>query len=131
MISPQRFARIYRIVDLSRKAAVVILFTFIIVSMGLQIVLRRLEWTDEILRYLNIWVVFLGAGLAVPKSRHLHVAFWRQNRWPGTQRVIRTVTLCDHRGSTRLSRRGRGQNGQPGGRQTGPRCHRVVLPCLR
>jgi TRAP-type C4-dicarboxylate transport system permease small subunit len=95
MISPQRFARIYRIVDLARKAAVVILFTFIIVSMGLQIVLRRLEWTDEILRYLNIWVVFLGAGLAVPKSGHLHVAFLADRiGGPGTQRVIRTVRLC-------------------------------------
>ncbi|MBE0534631.1 MAG: TRAP transporter small permease subunit [Phycisphaerae bacterium] len=94
MISPDRFAGAYRVIDITRKTAIVVLFAFIIVSMGLQIVLRTLEWTDEILRYLNIWVVFLGAGLAVPKSGHLHVGFVADKiGGPRGQQTVRAVRL--------------------------------------
>ena len=89
MLTPEKFAGIYKAIDLIRKAAIVALFAFIVGSMGLQIAGRigrlvsedfeplwgSLEWTDEILRYVNIWVVFLGAGLAVKHSEHLHVNF--------------------------------------------------------
>lgn len=95
MIPPERFAALYKAIDVARKAAVVILFSFIVVSMGLQIILRSLEWTDEILRYINIWVIFLGAGIAVQKSAHLHVGFVIDKiGGPRTQRVIRTVRLA-------------------------------------
>jgi len=89
MIPPERFAGVYRAIDLTRKVAIVILFSFIVVSMGLQIILRRLEWTDEILRYINIWVIFLGAGLAVQKTGHLQVRFLADKiGGPRTQRRL-------------------------------------------
>jgi C4-dicarboxylate transporter DctQ subunit len=94
MISPERFAGVYKVIDLTRKAAIVVLFAFIIVSMGLQIFLRRLEWTDEILRYINIWVIFLGAGVAVQKSEHLHVGFLADKIGGARgQRVFRALRL--------------------------------------
>jgi C4-dicarboxylate transporter DctQ subunit len=67
--------RIYRIIDLVRQVAIVLLFAFIVVSMGFEIVMRNLDWTNEMLRYLNIWVIFLGASLAVKHSEHLQITF--------------------------------------------------------
>lgn len=108
MLSPEKFAGLYRAIDLVRKVAIVVLFGFIIVSMGLQIAGRigrvfnenfepawgSLEWTDEILRYVNIWVVFLGASLAVQQSGHLQVRFLADRiGGPGTQRILRTARL--------------------------------------
>ncbi len=37
----------YESIGIARKTAVVVLFAFIVISMGRQIVLRNLEWTDE------------------------------------------------------------------------------------
>lgn len=88
MIIIEKFAGIYKVIDLIRKVAVIVLFTFIIVSMGLQILLRNLDWTDEILRYINIWVVFLGAGLAVKHSEHLQVVFFADKIFGGKGRNI-------------------------------------------
>ena len=74
------------------------LFAFIIVSMGFQIVLRDLQWTNEILRYINIWVIFLGAGLAVKHSEHLQMTFLTdkifgpKNR-PAVQRIRLAVII--------------------------------------
>ena len=95
MIPPERFALAYRVIDVARKVAIVVLFSFIVVSMGLQIALRRLEWTDEILRYINIWVIFLGAGLAVKTSGHLQVRFLADKiGGPRTQRRLRTARMA-------------------------------------
>ena len=90
----EKFAGVYKLIDLARKAAIVVLFSFIVVSMGLQIITRRLEWTDEILRYINIWVIFLGASLAVQQSGHLQVRFVADRiGGPGTQRILRAARL--------------------------------------
>ena len=71
----EKISGLYKAIDLVRKVAVVVLFAFIVVSMGFQIVLRDQQWTNEILRYVNIWVIFLGAGLAVKHSEHLQMTF--------------------------------------------------------
>jgi len=54
-----------------------------------------LEWTDEILRYVNIWVVFLGAGLAAKHGEHLHVSLFAEKLF-GTarQEFIRKTRLA-------------------------------------
>ena len=95
MSLPKRICVIlYRVIDLARKIAIVVLFAFIVISMGLQIITRRLEWTDEILRYINIWVIFLGASLAVQQSGHLQVRFVADRiGGPGTQRILRAARL--------------------------------------
>jgi TRAP-type C4-dicarboxylate transport system permease small subunit len=94
MVVIEKLAGIYKVIDLIRKIAVVVLFAFIILSMGFQILLRNLDWTDEILRYVNIWVVFLGAGLAVKHSEHLQVAFFADKMFGGKGRgVLRSARL--------------------------------------
>ncbi len=94
MVVIEKLAGIYKVIDLIRKVAVVTLFAFIILSMGFQILLRSLDWTDEILRYVNIWVVFLGAGLAVKHSEHLQVAFFADKMFGDKGRgVLRSARL--------------------------------------
>lgn len=109
MITPERIAPLYKTIDCIRKAAVVVLFAFIVGSMGLEIAGRigrifsedfepfwgSLEWTDEILRYINIWVVFLGAGLAVKHSEHLHVSFLAEKLFgDDRQELVRKIRLA-------------------------------------
>ncbi len=94
MLPPEKLASLYKSIDIARKTAVVVLFAFIVVSMGLQIVLRNLQWTDEILRYVNIWVVFLGAGLAVKHSEHLQMTFISDKLFgPKATPLLRTIRL--------------------------------------
>ena len=76
MIPGQKVAGVYRAIDFTRSVLVVILFGFIVVSMGFQITLRTFQWTDEILRYINIWVIFLGASIAIKRSAHLQIDFF-------------------------------------------------------
>ncbi len=109
MLTVEKFAGPYKLIDLVRKAAVVVLFAFIVGSMGLEIAGRigrlvsedfkplwgTLEWTDEILRYVNIWVVFLGAGLAVKHSEHLHVSFLAVKLFgDNRQELVRKIRLA-------------------------------------
>ncbi len=109
MIAPEKIAPLYKTIDCIRKAAVVVLFAFIVGSMALKIAGRiggvfsedfepfwgSLEWTDEILRYVNIWVVFLGAGLAVKHSEHLHVSFLADKLFGDNRReLVRKIRLA-------------------------------------
>ncbi len=109
MLTVEKFAGPYKLIDLIRKAAVVVLFAFIVGSMALEIAGRigrlvsedfeplwgSLEWTDEILRYVNIWVVFLGAGLAVKHCEHLHVSFLAEKLFgDNRQELVRKIRLA-------------------------------------
>lgn len=96
----QWFATIYRILDTIRNIAIVLIFSFIIVSGAYAIFLRympnlkTLPWIDEVLRYLNIWVVFLGSSVAVKQGNHLKVDFFLRKLFPGNAvKFIRQITL--------------------------------------
>lgn len=82
MIPSLRVTRIYKAVDFTRSALVVVLFGFIVLSMGFQITLRSFQWTDEILRYINIWVIFLGASIAIKRSAHLQIDLFVGKAFP-------------------------------------------------
>jgi len=82
VIPSQRVTCIYKVVDFTRSALVVVLFGFIVLSMGFQITLRSFQWTDEILRYINIWVIFLGASIAIKRSAHLQIDFFSEKAFP-------------------------------------------------
>jgi len=74
---------IYNFIDNIRRVMVVILFSIIIISCFVDVVLRyvpclkSLGWTEEILRYLNVWIIFLGAGFAAKKGTHLAMTYFR------------------------------------------------------
>lgn len=91
---------IYKILDTLRNVLIVLIFGFIIVSGALAIFLRYtpnlrgLSWTDEVLRYLNIWVVFLGASVAIKNGNHLSVDFFIKKFFSArTVNIIRRLTL--------------------------------------
>ena len=88
MISFQRYAVLYKILDIIRNVLIVGIFSFIILAGAWAIFLRympnlkTLPWIDEVLRYLNVWLVFLGASVAVKQGSHLSVDFFLRRLFP-------------------------------------------------
>ena len=74
--------------DVLRKALVVGIFSFIVITGSLEIFLRytpgfrSLSWSDEIMRYLNIWLVFLGASLTARSNGHMAMEFFVKKLFP-------------------------------------------------
>lgn len=63
------------------KFMVVFLVGFLVIIVLLQVVFRYilntgLPWVDELSRYLNIWVAFLGASIGVKYGKHAKVSFF-------------------------------------------------------
>lgn len=58
----------------------------------LQIVSRvfftSFSWTEEVARFLLIWITFLGAALAWQQGRHLAVSLLRDNLPKGPRRIV-------------------------------------------
>lgn len=77
----------------------VLLVTMILVAF-MQIVLRNffatgVDWGDSLVRYLVVWVGFVGAAIAAKESKHITIDVL--SRWlSGTrQRVIQAIThIC-------------------------------------
>jgi C4-dicarboxylate transporter DctQ subunit len=94
----QRLAPIYKVVDVCRNVLIVLIFSFIILAGAWAIFLRympnlkTLPWIDEVLRYLNIWLVFLGASVAVKQGSHLKVDFFLRKLFPNN--VVNIIKKC-------------------------------------
>lgn len=80
------------------------IFGFIITIGAVQIVMRytpginSMSWVDEIMRYLNIWVIFLAAGIGVREGSHLQLEYFLRKIFPEkaiitVQRVSRFATV--------------------------------------
>ena len=100
MIPSPHLERAYTVLDRARSAMIVLLFSFVVLVGATDIVLRygtahgSLEWSDEILRYLNIWLVFLGAAVGVKRGVHMKVEFFLQKFFTEhTSRRIKQGTL--------------------------------------
>ena len=100
MVCSQRFEHIYHVLNFIRNMLIVLIFSFIILAGAWAVFLRYmpgmkgLPWTDEVLRYLNIWVVFLGASVAVKQDSHLSIDFFLRKLFsPKWATVIRKLTL--------------------------------------
>ncbi len=97
-----RLERIYRVIDRLRAVSLILIMAFIIGIGGIQIFLRYFPWTrpfdwvDEIMRYLNIWVVFLAASIGVKESTHLSMDYFLKKYFsPRTVEWIKRAThLC-------------------------------------
>jgi TRAP-type C4-dicarboxylate transport system permease small subunit len=72
----------YRSFDNLRNIMIVVFFSVIIVScfveVGLRYApwLRSMGWTEEVLRYLNVWIIFLGASVATKLKSHLVMEYF-------------------------------------------------------
>jgi TRAP-type C4-dicarboxylate transport system permease small subunit len=72
---------VYRWLDIFRNTTIVVFFSFVVISGFAEVVCRyvfleSLGWTEEILRNLNIWVIFLGASIAASRNEHLYVNYF-------------------------------------------------------
>jgi C4-dicarboxylate transporter DctQ subunit len=68
----------------AEKILVVFLLSIMILLAFLQIVLRNffatgLSWGDEVVRYLVLWVGFIGATLAAKEGKHINMEVF--SRW--------------------------------------------------
>ena len=106
MIHPSQLKGAYAILDRARSLMIVVIFGFVVLAGATDIVLRygtsygSLKWTDEILRYLNIWLVFLGAAVGVKRGVHMNVEYFLQRFFPERasrrikQGVLVVILLC-------------------------------------
>jgi len=70
----------------------------ITVTVAAQILLRAgfssgITWTDELSRFLNIVVVFLGLALVAREGRHVQVTFLVEKLPPAVRNVVAALSL--------------------------------------
>ena len=81
-----------RIMNRCTEVAVIILLSIITVIVPLEVVLRygfgkSLMITEEITRYLMVWVAFLASSLALRRGAHISIEIFK-NRLKGRARAI-------------------------------------------
>ena len=87
VIDADKLKPIYKIINRIRNLAIVLLFSFIIIVGAINIFLRyipglnSLSWPDEVLRYVNIWVIFLGASVGVKLGSHINIDYFIQKHF--------------------------------------------------
>ncbi len=77
----------------------VVLFAGAVLAREISIDLaRRTEWVDEATRYLMVWMVFLGLGLALAQGKHIAMGSYLERMGDRPRRLIRrlidVVGLC-------------------------------------
>jgi TRAP-type C4-dicarboxylate transport system permease small subunit len=90
-------SRIVAILERVEEALLVFVLTAMVATIGAQVLARYvfnvpLSWTEELARYLFIWLVFLGASQAMRRNEHIAVGLLA-DRLPFRVRQINTVLL--------------------------------------
>jgi TRAP-type C4-dicarboxylate transport system permease small subunit len=80
----KRWDRLDNIISRVENVLIVFLLSLMILMAFLQIVLRNLfatgfSWADVLVRYLVLWVAFIGASLATQEGRHITINVF--TRW--------------------------------------------------
>jgi TRAP-type transport system small permease protein len=75
------------------KAVACVLVAGIAICVFLQVLFRYvfespLAWTDELSRYLQVWMVFIGAAIATAQSSHFHLDLIHQYVPSGSARYV-------------------------------------------
>ncbi|PVA09094.1 TRAP transporter small permease [Pelagivirga sediminicola] len=76
---------VLRPVIFAGMAALTAVITLQIVS---RVLFTSVSWTEEVARFLLIWITFLGAALAWQEGRHLAVALLRDSLPDGPRRIV-------------------------------------------
>lgn len=76
---------VLRPVIFAGMAALTAVITLQIVS---RVLFTSVAWTEEVARFLLIWITFLGAALAWQEGRHLAVALLRGSLPDGPRRIV-------------------------------------------
>lgn len=82
--------KFFKLYDSLIEKAIAVLLGFLIVSLFAQVISRYLfnfpiMWTDEIGRYVFIWIVYLGSAAAFKNKAHLIVDVFTQKMSPKLQ----------------------------------------------
>jgi TRAP-type C4-dicarboxylate transport system permease small subunit len=80
------------------KAVACFLVAGIAICVFLQVLFRYvlespLAWTDELSRYLQVWMVFVGAAIATEQSSHFHLDLIHQYVTPAAARWVEIGSL--------------------------------------
>ena len=84
----------YRTLDILRNVLIVVFFSIIIVSCFADVAFRyapwikTLGWAEEILRYLNVWIILLGASVATKRKAHLSMQYFLHLFFPKHKTII-------------------------------------------
>ena len=76
------------------------LLAFMCVMVALQVILRYVfnfsfVWSEELIRYLMIWMVMIGSALVQDKNEHVRIDFFPMLAGPRVRRVMETLfRLC-------------------------------------
>ncbi|WP_163851285.1 TRAP transporter small permease [Pseudooceanicola aestuarii] len=81
----QGIGAILRPVIFAGMIALVGVITLQIVS---RVVFTSVAWTEEVARFLLIWITFLGATLAFQQGRHIAVSMLRDRLPPAPRRIV-------------------------------------------
>lgn len=88
---------IYRIMDTLRNILIVVFFSTIIVACFADVAFRyapwikSLGWAEEILRYLNVWIILLGASVATKRKAHLSMQYFLHRFFPKNKTMINQI----------------------------------------
>ena len=87
--------KISKIMTAIAKVLCIILFTALMLSLVLMIISRNVPfinfdvmWTDEVGRYMLVYLVFLGSGLAMIEGKHIRVDFILEQLSPRLRRWV-------------------------------------------
>jgi len=87
---------LFVLVDLMNEIIVTITYAIMIIVMFCQVVLRYvfnspLMWPEELSRFLFIWIVYLGAPLAILQRAHIEVDYFVGRLPAGHRWLLRKV----------------------------------------
>lgn len=91
--------RVERVLVVVEEAAVFVILAALLVTLSLQIASRflfefPLDWTEELARVGQMWLVFIGAAVGARRAEHFVVEiFMERVHFPGKQLVARGIDI--------------------------------------
>ena len=89
--------KLLRILDRILDGIALIILALLVLVVGIQIFARyvlnhSLFWSEELARYLFIYLVFLGAAIMLRKNRHIQVSFFTKSLTPSLQKIVAVLS---------------------------------------
>jgi len=86
-------AKVWRVVDGTTNVTITVLFAIILVAMFAQVVFRYvlgspLSWSEEVSRYMFVWLCYLGAYVAILRNAHIGVDYVTSKFSPAAVRLL-------------------------------------------
>jgi TRAP-type C4-dicarboxylate transport system permease small subunit len=93
------FENILRVIRVAVRAVVVAMFTAIVVVVFSQVVSRFVfnapfSWSEELARYLQVWLIMLGSAACLRKGLHLAVDYAVHSLPDAPKRTLHLISLA-------------------------------------